>query len=204
MPQDMAPTDAAFGFIPWGPVLRQRLYVVNTNPTIGFYHGDPVEHGGAFLSTPHGYMADVIDDALIANADVNILGMILSIFDENMDPMIYMAAARVGAGSIAGYLMVADHPDQLFVAQEDSGSAAIDITDGGQNADINVTAGSSTTGRSAAEIDSASINTTSTLHLNIHYPHPDDTPENDAYWCRYICSINTHYYGRGDGHTGVS
>jgi hypothetical protein len=201
---DMATVDGAFGFLPWGNVLRAQWYAVNTAPTIGFYHGDPVEHGGAFVSTPMGYMADVIDAALIANGDVNILGMVLAIADENFDPMLYMEALRTGNGTIAGYLLVADHPDQLFVGQEDSGTNAIDLADGGQNADINVTAGSTTTGRSAAEIDSASIATTSTLHLQVHYPHPDDTPANDAYWCRYIVSINTHYYGRGDGRTGVS
>lgn len=203
MPQDMAPTDAAFGFLPWGNVLRQRLYVVNTAPTIGIYNGDPVENGGVYVSTPHGYMLDIIDAAGIANNDDDILGMVTSIFDENMDPMIYMAASRVGAGSIAGYVMVADHPDQLFVGQEDSGTAAIDLDDAGKNADINWTAGSSTTGRSAAEIDSASIANTISLHLNVHYPHPDDTPANDAYWCRYIVSINTHAWAHGDGHTGI-
>lgn len=203
MPQDMAPTDAAFGFIPWGPVLRQRLYVVNTNPTIGIYNGDPMENGGGFVSTPHGYMLDVIDDAGIANSDDDILGMVTSIFDENMDPMIYMAAARVGAGSIAGYVMVADHPDQLFVGQEDSTTNAIDLDDAGDNANIVYAAGSSTTGRSGCEIASDTIANTISLHLQIHYPHPDDTPAEDTYWCRYIVSINTHAWAHGDGRTGI-
>lgn len=201
---DMATVDAAFGFLPWGDVLRARYYAVNTAPTIAFFHGDVVEHGGAIVSTPHGYMADIVDAAAIANGDVNILGIILGIFDENMDPMLSMAALRAGNSTIAGYVLVADHPDQLFVGQEDSGTAAIDLADAGMNADINYTAGSTTTGRSKCEIDSASVNTTSTLHLNLHYPHPDDTPANNAYWCRWIVSINTHYYGHGDGHTGVS
>lgn len=57
------------------------------------------------------------------------------------------------SSAAAGIIMVCDHPQQEFVAQAD-GSDISGITYMGNNADIVVGTGSSTTGLSAMEIDS--------------------------------------------------
>jgi len=195
---DMAPTDAAFGFKPYGNILRAQLYAVNTAPTIAFYHHDVVVAGGAIVSTPHGYMMDIEDGSVIDGNSAALLGSIVGIFDENMDPAYYIAVGETGNSTIAGYVLVADHPQQMFIAQEDADGNAIDLAEGGMNADIippALNAGNTNTGISKQEIDSDTANTTASLHVKLYQPHPDDTPATDTYWCRWICQINTHYWG---------
>jgi hypothetical protein len=60
------------------------------------------------------------------------------------------------SSSSAGIIMVCDHPQQEFVAQAD-GSDFSGITYMGNNCDITVGTGSSTTGLSAMEIDSSEV-----------------------------------------------
>ena len=207
MGKDMAATDNAFGFECYGPVLRQNLYVVTTAPTLNFFHNDMVHFtggGGNSITTPHGYMPIIADDDVITADDI-IIGSVLSVMDENMNPLLYMAAGRVGAGSIAGYLMVADHPQQKYVAQEDADGNAITATEGTTNAEIfppTVNLGNTSTGRSKMEIDSTSAANTATLHLRLMRPHPDDIPHVDGTWARYICMINDHQWGNV-GQTGA-
>jgi hypothetical protein len=115
-----------------------------------------------------------------------------------MNPVKYIAAAEAGNGTIAGYVMVADHPQQMFIAQEDAGGNAITLVEGSMNADIvsvALCAGNSTTGVSKQEIDSSTAAATAALNVKLYGPHPDDTPANDSYHCRYICTINEHYWG---------
>ena len=199
MGKNMALYDAPFGFIPYGPVLRVQRYAVNTAPVLNFSPGDVVLPGGAIVSTPKGYLMDVLDAAVIVTA-TPALGAITSVEDEDGAPLQYMAAGRVGNGTIAGYLMIADHPDQIYLAQEDDGgSVAIDLVDGSMNADIasaTVDAPNTETGRSTQQIDSSSIATTATLTIKLIRPHEDDIPAVDASpYVRWVCQINEHHYG---------
>lgn len=194
---DMATVDAPTGFAPYGEVLRAQLYAINTAPTINVFHNDIVAAGGAFVSTPHGYMM-IIEDGSVPDGNAALLGSVLAIFDENMDPTRYIAAGATGDGTIAGYVLVADHPQQMFIAQEDADGNAIDLVEGSMNADIisvALCAGDTTTGISTQEIDSSTAATTAALNVKLYQPHPDDTPANDSYHCRYICTINEHYWG---------
>lgn len=194
----MANTDNPNGFQPWGPVLRQRLYCVETAPTIGVYHFDLVVAGEANISTPVGYLLQIRDSA-VPDGEAGILGSVMSIFDENMDPVMYIDVGEVGNGTIAGYVMVADHPDQQYVAQEDAVTNAITAGEGGMNANlisVALCAGDKSTGISTQEIDSDTAANTAALNIKLYGPHPDDTPAVDAdVGCRYICQVNEHYYG---------
>ena len=58
-----------------------------------------------------------------------------------------------------GIAFVADDPDQLFIAQQDSAAGNIVAADLNLNADLVFGAGSTTTGMSGVEIDSSSKNT---------------------------------------------
>lgn len=201
----MANTDWAFGFEPYGELLRARLYCVITAPTINVMLGDLVVAGGVFTLTPHGYM-QAIEDGAVPDGNPGILGSVTAIFDENMDPIRYIAAARVGNSTIAGYVLVADHPDQQFVAREDFDTNAIALAEGSMNANIvsvALCAGNTSTGRSRQMIDSDSTSNTAALQVKLYAPHPndtdlvaDDTPGSSGdEGCRYICQVNEHYYG---------
>lgn len=200
MGKDMASTDAPSGFQVYGECLRERLYAVTTAPTIGFYVGDVVMHGGAALATKWGTLPIVEDGAVVdgvANAE-KLLGAVTACFDENMDPCLYIAVAEVGDGTLAGYVLVADHPAQLFIAQEDGTTNAIDLEDVGENADIqSVTnsVGSNYTGISTQEIASDTVSANAEFDVKLHFPHPDDEVANDTNChARWIVSINAHFY----------
>ena len=200
MGKDMSSVDSPMGFQVFGPCLRQRLYAVQTAPTINVFHNDLVLHGGTAVATSYGTLP-IIEDGAVPDgvADTQkILGVVTSIFDENMLPVNYIAATEAGDSTVAGYVMVADHPDQLFLAQEDGTTNAIDLVDIGQNADVvsaTLCAGDTDTGISTQEIASDTVGATAALDVKLHYPHPDDTVGDDTNChCRWVCSINTHFY----------
>lgn len=197
MATNMATVDAPFGFIPYGSVLRVQRYAVNTAPTINIAPGDVVSAGGAVVSTPKGYLMDV-DDAAVPDGDAALLGAVVAVEDEDGYPLSYIAAGRVGNSTIAGYLMIADHPDQIFIAQEDGGSNAIDLNEGSMNADVisaTLCAPDTNTGRSTQQIDSSTAATTAALQIKLIQPYLDDIPADDANpYCRWVCTINEHFY----------
>lgn len=190
--------DRPFGFQVWGELLRTNLYVVTTAPVINIFHNDLIVAEGTFLSTPYGYMT-VIADAAVPASTAPALGAVVAIFDEDMFPVKYIAATEVGDGAIAGYLLIADHPMQLFVAQEDADGNAIDLNEGSMNADIVATTlalGDTATGVSKMEIDSDSAGNGAALMVKLVHPHPHDLPATDTdVGCRFIIQINEHYYG---------
>ena len=191
----MANIDRPFGFLPWGPVLRATLYAVATNPTLGFYHGDAVHLAGASLATRFGNRHTIAQDNVIASND-RIVGVITSVFDEDMNPIAYMAPSRTGDSTVAGYLMVADHPDQTFLIQEDGETTPIPAASAEMNIDfagVALNAGNTASGVSKMELDSNTVNTTVTLRARLVYPHPDDTVA--SAYCRWVIVFNLHQYG---------
>lgn len=194
---DFASKDAAFGFQPYGNVLRAQLYAVLTAPTIYIFHNDIVVHGGTGVATPIGYLP-VIEDGSVPDSDPFILGSVLEVFDEDMVPVKYIAPAEVGNGTIAGYVLVADDPNQLFIAQEDGDSNAIDLDEIGQNCDLiagTLCAGNTNTGISKMELDSSSATANATAQFKLIRPHEDDTPAVDATpYSRWIVQVNEHFY----------
>ena len=200
----MAAKDWAFGFMPYGDVLRARLYSVITAPVINVMLGDLVRVGGVHTTTPHGYMQS-IEDSAVPDGHPLLLGAVLACFDEDMDPVKYIAATEAGNSTIAGYILVADHPDQQFVAREDFVTNALDLSEGSMNVDIisdTICAGNTKTCRSYQMLDSDSA-AHGVLQIKLYQPHPndsalvaDDTPgDTGDEGCRYICQINEHFYG---------
>jgi hypothetical protein len=203
MGYDYASTDSAFGFQPYGNVLRAQMYAVATAPTINVYHFDIVVHGGTMASTPHFGYLPIIEDGSVPDGDAQILGTVLAIFDENYEPQPYIAAAEAGNSTIAGYVLVADHPLQQFIAQEDGEGNAIDAAEAGTNCDLiaaTLCAGDSNTGMSTMELDSDSAATTEALQFRLIKPHEDDTPADDTnHYARWIVVANEHFYGATKG-----
>ena len=195
MGTDFSSIDASFGFQPYGNVLRAQLYAVATAPTIAIYTNDIVIHGGTGASTPIGYLP-IIEDAQAADSYAFILGSVLECFDENMMPVSYIAALEAGNSTIAGYVLVADHPNQLFIAQEDGGANAITASEMGFNIDlISTNAGNTYTGIGGQELDSDSAGAAAALQFKLIRPHEDDTIDVDATpYNRWIVQVNEHFY----------
>jgi hypothetical protein len=199
----MSNNDNPHGFNVWGVLKRQRLYQVPTAPTIAFFHGDMVQADTtiAAVSAKLGAGKQVYDAAIIgatAGDTLHILGVVVGIFDEKMDPVSYIAAGEVGDGTVAGYLSIADDPTQLFEAQ---GDAAFTLADLDLNYELTVpalNAGNTNTGVSKQEIDAAgTAAVTATIPLILHgQSHPLEDVYSAA-GCRMICSINPdcHVYG---------
>ena len=98
---------------------------------------------------------------------------------------------------------VADDPDQLFIAQQDSAASNIVAADLNLNADLVFGTGSTTTGISGVEIDSSSKNTTAALQVRLVDFY--DVPSNDATANNSILvvKINNHQLGSSTGTAGV-
>lgn len=100
------------------------------------------------------------------------------------------------------YVYVADSPDLVMEAQEDAVGGALAITNVGQNADVIVGAGSTTTGQSGMQIDSSTANTTSTLVLRILGFIQRVDNEVGVANAKMKVAFNVHQYG-SVGTTGV-
>ena len=199
MGKDYASVDSAFGFQPYGEVLRVGIYAVATAPTINVYHNDIVVHGGTGAQTPHCGYLPIIEDGSVPDGSAQILGSVVAIMDHDMKHVPYIAAAATGNGTIAGYVMVADHPQQMFIAQEDGDTNAIDVAEIGFNIDlisVALCAGDSNTGLSTQELDSTTAANTEALQFRIVKPHEDDTIADDTQAnARWVVIPNEHFYG---------
>lgn len=94
--------------------------------------------------------------------------------------------------STAGTVLVADDPYIVFEVQEDDGGTALVAGDAGANCDVLATAGSTTTGQSAHEIDRSTI-VTSTAQLRlIRLVDRQDNAHGD--YAKWEVLINEHVY----------
>lgn len=193
--------DKPSGFTVWGNLLRARLYMVQTLPTVSVFHGDLVVHGGAVVVGPYGGF-NIIEDGSVPDSDAALLGAVVCVMDHDMDTVSHIFKLTVGEGGVAGYVMVADHPDQEFIGQEDCVATPIPLLQGGRNADAIAAAlclGDVKTGLSTMEIDSSTASTAagSDKQLKLNYPHLEDTIPGtlNTNHPRWIVTINEHFYG---------
>jgi len=205
MGPDHVNTDAAFGFIPWGPVISANIYAIVTSNAVAVYRGMLMEGVGEAVLTPKmGYLQKAISEE--TGADGSIIGAVLAIFNHDMEPVKYLAASTTGDGTIAGYALIADSPAQLYLAQEDGDTSSLAAADIGNTVEAIGTTGDTNTGLSLMEIDSSSKHTTSTLALKLINIHPDDTLKAAAAaggHARFIVKINSAYLGQGAANTGL-
>ena len=188
----MENTDFPRGLQVWGPLLRARIYGIETNPSVAIYHGHMVETEHKAVASKFGNYTVVLEEA--TGGLSTIVGAVIGLFDHNFDPVAYIGAAETGDDTMAGYALVADHPEQEFVVQEDGDAGVCGLADAGQNADMVATsAGSTATGLSGWEMDSSTVAVTATLALQLLNP----APGNDAtvVHCDWIVKINSHYTG---------
>lgn len=184
----MANSDTPFGFKP-----ARKLGAMNTTGGVNRYYrgtgdannlfiGDPVDLGGT------GDTAGVPSVVrATAGSGGYAVGVVVGIENNTSDNLgrTYLPA------STAGYVLVCDDPDEVFIIQEDSTSGALAVTDIGLNADFVIGSGNTTTGISATELQTSSINTTNTLQLRVLGLYPDQKNEvgTNAKW---LVRFNLH------------
>lgn len=195
MGMDMATVDAPTGLTVYGELLSTKLCCIVTNPTPALGLGHLMEYSGTTLSTPVGQLMSVMVEE--TGAVGSIMGGLVGLFDENFDPVKYIAAAEAGNSTIAGYALIADDPRQHYVIQEDGDTSSMEIANMGLNVDCVGVTVDTTTGRSKMELDSSTVAATNTLALKIHGPHPHDTISAAGAagnHCRFIVSVNAAWF----------
>jgi len=153
-----------------------RYYVPAGNAT-------PICVGDAVVSAGSADANGVADVARAAAGDA-IRGVVVGIEPETDEGLAFIAA------STAGYVLVADAPDIIFEIQEDSGGAALAVTNVGQNADIVVGTPDTIVGRSAMELDSSTaVGATAQLRILGLSQREDNAIGDNAKW---LVLINEH------------
>lgn len=174
MPYLRTNTDAPFGAMPYDGTLRVTPYVKLAAYATRIFPGDFV--------------------TLAADGGVNVAAA--------GDVLLGVAAMNGAASTLVNDFLVYDHPNQLFVVQNDDGGTALAQTNVGNNCDILATAGDADTSRSRQELDQSTAVTT-TAQLRIVGAHPiEDSPAGTRVYGanrKVIVKINEHYYDQTAG-----
>jgi hypothetical protein len=118
----------------------------------------------------------------------------------NVPPVTDLDVPVYRRASTNRYLLVADDPSLVFEAQF---NGAFVVGDVGQNCEVDVTAGSTSSGASGMSIDIANKGATATLPLKIvGFPNRPDNQTSDSYFNGYVV-INNHQLKGGTGTAGV-
>lgn len=173
---------------------------------------EDLKHCGTY-NIPSGYAQNLfIGDPVVAIAtggDINIatagtgnpiVGSILAIYDRNGDPMAYWPSGNTGVGTV----LVADSPDQYFVAQGDGDTSFLDANDANGNINLVAAAGSTVNNRSGWELDDSET-ADATAGDQIRLIKPVDRVDNtvaiaNADW---VVQINNHQRLQGIVGVGV-
>lgn len=155
-----------------------RYYIPASDSTATFV-GDAVKSGGTAD-------ADGVPTIAQAAAGDAIRGVIVA-FEPNPDNL----GINYRAASTARYALVADAPDLVFEIQEDAVGGAVAITAVGNNADLVVGSGNTTSGASGMELDSSTVATT-TAQLRILGFVQDPKNEVGVANAKLLVSINEH------------
>jgi hypothetical protein len=149
-PFGLQPCDA--GGRPWEGALN--MYYVPAADATALYLGDPV----ALTSLGESGVQGVTRCASGGTPIGVFMGVAKPL---NAHGKIYREA------SVETWILVADDPDQFFLAQEDSVGGNIPEYRVGSNVDVSVGGGSTVTGRSVALLDSSSVTASSTPSFKI-------------------------------------
>ena len=185
----MANVDKAFGLRPLGNLSatgaqKQYAYEINDNQSGAIYQGDLVTLSAGYV---------VKYDSTLHTVALGVFNGVQYVDPTSGKPTFknfYPGSVNITTGVISA--SVVDDPSQLFLIQADEDVVQADI---GLNADIAYTAGSTTTGLSATELDSSTVANTASLVLKIvgFYNAPNNTrAENHV---DVVVKINAHMYG---------
>ena len=184
----MANVDHPRGLQVYGELLRATEYKCVAAYSQDLFIGDPV------LQIATGR------DIEIYGATGPLCGSILAIYDSNKVPLNYWDSGHAGEG----YFLVADHPDQLFIAQGDGAVSFLDEDDCHGNILMVSGTGSTVNYRSGWELDDSDT-ADNAAASPIRLIRPADRVDNtvgiaNADW---ICRINNHQNTAGVVGVGV-
>lgn len=167
------------GFTPIN-LLRVRRYYKDTTANTVIAVGDPVIRG-TNSSSPDGY-----PEIVRATTGAAITGVVVAVEPKisDLNQFNYLGSTDVG------YVMVADHPLQQFIVQDNGGATGINVTNVGQHVD-SVTAldGNTTIGRSKYQLDTEAIAADNTWRIESRYDTPGNLVGDN---CRWIVVPNLH------------
>lgn len=124
---------------------------------------------------------------------------------QNMPPVNDLNTPIYRRASTDRYLLVCTDPQAVYEVQlAGAGPSAATVTAAvGLNGQFTVSAGSTTTGASGMQLDSAGQATTATLPLKIiGFPQRPDNVPGDAFFSYWV-KLNTSQYATGTGSAGV-
>jgi hypothetical protein len=185
----MANVDKAFGLRPLGNLSatgaqKQFAYEIADTQSGAIYQGD-------LVTLSAGY---------VVKYDSTLHTVALGVFNgcNYIDPTsgkptwknYYPGSVNITTGVISAE--VVDDPSQLFLIQADEDVVQADI---GLNANIAYTAGSTTTGLSATELDSSTIANTAGLVLKVVGFYNSPSNERATNHVDVVVKINAHMYG---------
>lgn len=172
------------GNVPGAPYSGSiRSYSVPAGDGTAIMIGDPVKLVGTGQTIDGEPYADV---GRAATGDV-IVGAVVAVLPVTRESLVYRAA------STQRIVMVADDPNALFEIQENSGGTAFTANDVGLNANFIVASGSTVTGFSGVEADTATEATTNTLDLKlVGIARRQDNAIGAN--CKWLVRINRHQY----------
>jgi hypothetical protein len=183
----MANVDKAFGLRPLGNLSatgaqKQYGYLIEDNYSTTLYQGDLVTIVGGyivkFLPATHAAALGVFNGCNYVNPTTG----------KPTWSNVY-TQTNITSGVITADII--DDPMQLFIIQADGSIAQTDI---GKNADVMGTGGSTTTGVSSMELNTATIADTAALNLKIVGLY--DAPGNSfGAFAVVVVKINEHLYG---------
>ena len=139
-----------------------------------------------------------------ADADLNIVGCVVGIINGKLDPDGLMSTGSISldtpvyrVASTKTFVLVADSPDLIFEGMADGAVAVASV---GLNAKLvcgsgSASTGSTTTGASGMQMETAGIATTSTFPLQLVGIVKRIDNEANAVGNRVLVRINTHAYG---------
>lgn len=196
----MANIDAAFGLkpvqhldgSPWNG--KVTMYLIPSADGSAVYVGDLVKKEGTVGAGAAGTVVNGIDvegmpTAIVAGAtDTTLLGVVVGFLPNQSNlEQLHRAAST---NRIA---LVCDSPDVVYEIQEDSVGNDLTAAQVGNNFDTAYTAGSSTTGRSAVELDSSDASGTATAQLRLLglAKRPNNNIGSNAKW---LVAINEHFF----------
>ena len=194
----MANIDQAFGLRPIakvgsapGGTTGTTKYSISSGAS-GLFTGDPVKPKA--------------DGSIeVATAGDPIRGVFMGCFytDPGTSKPTFNNTFPNGTAASDAIAFIADDPDQLYVAQQDSAVSNLVAADLNQNCDLVFGAGSTTSGISGVEIDSSSKNTTAALQVKLIDFY--DTPSNDATANNsvLVIKLNNSDMNGGTGTAGV-
>ena len=184
--------DRPMGLQVYGPLLRVNEYTLSAAYGTSIFRGDPVICNGT------------ANDVVIATAGTGnkVVGAVIAVFDVNHVPLAYWPASNPGIG----YVLVANHPDQQFVAQDNAGTGAQFYDADACNGNVNLASGtgSTVTGISGWELaggDTPGNTAGDQIRLVKAVPRVDNTTV--GIWRDWIVRINNHQASVGIVGAGV-